>query len=375
MKSLGIDIQPKSITAALFDVGGNKLERQHHIPFPPAINDLPLGLHEVSPAQIIQGVMALLNDLCHQITDDIDVWITSRTGGVILVDDLGRAKSNFITWEDQRAVRKGLLDKTYLDRLTEQWVDPRFQHLKNELSTSSFLALLYALSEEEVLPDGVLPLSIADFVVSNLCRQPGQIHPSMAIGLMDTETNDWFYKALERIGLGDLWLPEVSRNLAPIGSCSSGQRRINFRPTLSEMHTSLLGSDFAPTEIAIQLSDKIRISTIHRGNGKSAQHSVPYFEQQRLLCHTLPINTIGLSGEDSNASVEPLNTLLAAVQSVLDRLLEVSQYGSILLLNSPQNNIDVEQIRQLLNQKYNKPVRVADSSSTLTGLLKLAQSH
>jgi len=141
------------------------------------------------------------------------------------------------------------------------------------------------------------------------------------------------------------------------------------------MHTSLLGSNFAPTEIAIQLSDKIRISTIHRGNGKSAQHSVPYFDQQRLLCHTLPISAMGLSGEDSNAHIEPTNTLTTALQNVLDRLLEASQYDSLLLLNSPKNNIDVEQVRQLLNQKYNKPVRVADSSSTLTGLLKLAQSH
>lgn len=372
MKSLGIEITPDTIRAALFDSTTQVLEQEKEYPFPPHLSGLPEAQVEVDPAAIVQTVLASINDLGGSVESDIEVWMTGRAGGVVLTDELGRAKSNFVSWKDRRASQIAVMNKSHLERLADQWVDPKFGTLRRELHASSMFAILYTLADAEALPDGVLPLTLPDFVVSHLCRQPGRMHYSLGIGMLDFQTNDWSYKALERAGLGDLWLPEITLNLSHIGQVKSGKRNIYFRPPVSELQASLLGNRLTAKEIGLHFDHSPRITTIQYGNGALSKLSVPYFEQQRLLSVPLSDAVSPVDADNESLSEKKCRDLALQCQAAAKSFIDLERFDSILV--SGASSYCCEQVATALTAQFNKNVRFSLPNAGLIGLLKLAQS-
>ncbi len=372
LKSLGIEITPQSIQAALLDWESQLLVKERAYPFPPHISDCPESVVEVNPASVVQCVLAVINELCGDIESDLEIWISGRAGGLVLADDLGRAKSNFISWKDRRAQQLTVMNKTHLDRLADQWSDPKFSQLRRELNASSMYAMLYTLADEGALPDGVLPLTIHDFLVSHLCRQPGRMHCTLGIGLLDFQTNDWFYKALERAGLGDLWLPEITLGLGYVGAAKSGKRTIHFRPPIGELQTTLLGNRFSAKEICFHLGGNPRVTTIQYGNGALSQLSIPYFEQQRLLSTPLS-EIVSLEAESiETLTKEKCRELAEQCESAATRFIDLSRFDSMLISGCPAEAAGL--LSAAFVERFNKSVRFSEANAGLLGLLKLAQS-
>lgn len=372
MKSLGIEITPQAIRAALLESESPLLFKEQTFPFPSPVSNLPEVCAEVNPAEVVQAVLGAINLLSSDIGSDFEIWISGRVGGVVLADELGRAKSNFLSWNDRRTEQLTVMNKSHLDRLADQWSDPRFNQLRRELKPSSMLAMLYALADAGTLPDGVLPLNIPDFLVSHLCRQPGKMHCTMGIGLLDFQTNDWFYKALERAGLGDLWLPEIALNLNYVGQVKSGNRTIHFRPPVGELQATLLGNSFTAKEIGIHVGGSPRMSTIQYGNGALSQSSVPYFEQQRLL--SVPLSD-GLSLENAaldSLTDERLGELAEQYEAAARNFIDVNRFDGILITGCPSELTD--KLSQAVATKFQKAIRFGEANAGLKGLLKLSQN-
>lgn len=372
MKSLGIEITPQAIRAALLDVESVSLVRERSYPFPSCLPELPDMHVEVSPAAVVQGVLGAINDICGDIESDVEIWISGRSGGLVLVDETGRAKSNFLSWQDRRTQQMAVMNKSHLERLADQWSDPRFNQLRRELTASSMFAMLYTLADAGKLPDGVLPLSIHDFLISHLCRQPGKMHCTLGIGLMDFQVNDWFYKALERAGLGDLWLPEITLDLGYVGVVRSGSRKIHFRPPLGELQATCLGNHLTPKEISFHLSGSPRVSTIQYGNGALSQLSVPYFEQQRLLSTPL---SHAVAVEDESAETltnEKCRELAERCESAAREFIDLSRFDAILMSGCPAEA--AEQLSNAFSERFHKSVRFGEANAGLKGLLRLART-
>ncbi len=372
LKSLGIEINPQSIRAALLDWESQLLVKERTYPFPPHISDSPESIVEVNPAAVVQSVLAAINELSGDIESDLEIWISGRAGGLVLADELGRAKSNFMSWKDRRAQQLTVMNKSHLDRLADQWSDPRFSQLRRELNASSMFAMLYTLADAGRLPDGVLPLTIHDFLVSHLCRQPGRMHCTLGIGLLDFQTNDWFYKALERAGLGDLWLPEITLGLGYVGEVKSGNRTIHFRPPVGELQTILLGNRLSAKEINFHLGGNPRITTIQYGNGALSQLSIPYFEQQRLISAPLS-ESVSIEAESlESLTKEKCRELAEQCESAATRFIDLNRFDSILISGCPAEAAG--QLSESFMERFNKSVRFSEINAGLMGLLKLAQS-
>ena len=377
MKSLGIVINPTSIDAAWLDVASQSVTDFQTVPFPAPLENLPAEYVEILPSSVVQSVLSLINLMCRDVAADVEVWLSGKRGGMVLSDGQGKARSNFYAWQDRRTLRSGLFNKTHLERLADQWNDQRYAQLKQELSPSSMVALLYTLSEEGELPDGVIPLNIQDFLISHLCGQPGVMHCTRGVGLLDIETNDWFYKAFERCGLGDLWLPEVARSLAAIGQAASGSRTFHFRPSVDELQMGLLGAKLAPREVAIHIANGVRVSVIQQGNGAISPYSVPYFQKQRLLSTfvnlAVPENEKSSdSGEQEMDNHEKCRHIAEQCEVAASRLIHLSRFDSLLL--AVENEADVGIFQNQLSERFGKEVRLLDRQAPMFGLLELA-SH
>jgi len=372
LKSVGIEITPHFIRGALLDVASQSLFNETVVSFPAPISHQPESFAEVNPSAIVQSILAMINALCEPIESDAEIWISGREGGLILADESGRAKTNFISWSDRRTKEKTVMNKSHLDRLADQWSDPKFDQLRRELHASSMLAMLYTMADNGTLPDGVLPLTIHDFFISHLCQQPGTMHCTLGVGLLDFQTNDWFYKALERAGLGDLWLPEITLGLEYVGRIKSGKRTIHFRPPVSELQTTLLGSQFSSKEISISLTGNPRITAIQYGNGALSQASIPYFEQQRLITTALSAQPNIETEIAEDIPSEKCCKLAEQCVSVAADFINLDRFESILITGCP---IEASQrVAEAFSTQFQKSVRFSDIAAGLKGLLRLAQT-
>ena len=134
--------------------------------------------------------------------------------------------------------------------------------LGRELQPGSLTSLMHWLSEHRQLSDGVLPLSIADYCISHLAQQPGRMHTTHAIGLLDLNSNDWHYNALERIGLGDLWLPELIRDTLSIADWKLGGRIYKVHGAYGDQQCALVGAGLKTDELSINISTGSQVSML-----------------------------------------------------------------------------------------------------------------
>lgn len=371
MKSVGIEITPQFIHGALLDVASQSLFHETVVPFPSPIHQQAEFYAEVNPSAVVQAILATINALCEPIESDVEIWISGRAGGLILADESGRAKTNFISWSDRRAQQQTVMNKSHLDRLADQWSDPKFDQLRRELHASSMLAMLYTMADNGTLPDGVLPLTIHDFFISHLCQQPGTMHCTLGVGLLDFQTNDWFYKALERAGLGDLWLPEITLSLDYVGRIKSGKRSIYFRPPVSELQAKLLGNQFSSKEISLSLLGNPRISAIQYGNGALSRASIPYFQQQRLITTALN-EQFNIETDTAQAiPLEKCDYIAEQSASVAASFIHLDRFESILIAGCPTEAS--HRVAEAFSKRFQKSVRMSEPTAGLKGLLKLAQ--
>lgn len=81
----------------------------------------------------------------------------------------------------------------------------------NEFRPGLPVARLFALAEQDLLPAETVPLSLPDFILSQLCNVPPStdVTHAMAHGALDLQTLDWHSGALAALGLERLRWPKL----------------------------------------------------------------------------------------------------------------------------------------------------------------------
>jgi xylulokinase len=432
-KTLGLDIGSTSIKAAVLDLSTGKCLRSRSLPFPAPLEGLSAGEIEMDPTAVIETVVALVNDLGRDLEHDFDLWVCGQMGGLILADDRGLARSNYISWRDVRSTKEAVLNKSYLDRIRDRWPEPIMMSLGRELQAGSTSALLYCLEDSNDLIDGVMPLSISDFVISQLCRQPGRMHVTTAIGLLDLTTNDWHYKAMEKIGLGDLWWPELIQGIETIGVWKNGSRTIRVHGAFGDHQTALYGAGLGRRQLSVNISTGSQVSmrtskfqsgqyqtrcyfendwinTItHLPAGRSLNALVDLFTElfnhesidykqlwQRIaekvenaIDSELQANIafyagpLGSAGSLTNLTTDNLtvgNIFLASCRAMANNYfaaaskLDATRSWEKIVLSGGLTQA-LPRLTRLLEEQFSVPIQESVGEDTLLGLLKLAQSH
>jgi len=431
--SIGLDIGSSSIKGAVLDLEAGELVSVCSCPFPDPIVGLPEGHIEIDPASILARVRQVIDELAEQVSSRSSIWICGQMGGLILADERGRAESNYISWRDQRALLASPGMRTSLETLRLDWPEAIFASLGRELQAGSTSTLLHWLSEHRQLRDGVLPLSIADFCISHFAKQPGTMHTTHAIGLIDLGKRDWHYGAMERIGLGDLWWPELVCDERSMARWKIGSHLYQVHGSYGDQQCALFGAGLGLGELSINISTGSQVSLLSDRFESGPYQTRAYFGDRFLKTIThLP------AGRSLNALVDLLTELAFAEGQTLERVWEnisekmdqvastdmtsdiaffagpVGSFGSLSHLTTENLSVGhlflaacnamaknysqaaqrlsnsgrwdsvvlsgglssrLPRLVRLIEERFELPVRQCAGEETLLGLLRLAQQH
>ncbi len=260
MKCLGIDIGSSSIKAAILNLDKATIDHSTFAAFPENKDHLPSGHFEIDLSAILEKTTALLNKLLTIVPDVHAIFVSSQMGGVVVLDANGRPATNYLSWRDQRTLQSHVNGQSYFAAAQNAIADASLAEMGNELKPGSTTSLLFWLQQKGYLTSGMMAVTLGAFVVSQLTGQPPAVEHSEAIGVWNMRTGQWHVLALEKLGLGNLRLPEVAHADVAIGHYTFGGRRYPVFPAVGDHPSSLLGVDLAEGELSINASTRSQVS-------------------------------------------------------------------------------------------------------------------
>jgi sugar (pentulose or hexulose) kinase len=278
------------------------------------------GIKEICPREIEKVVIQLIREVVSHKKNIINaVGITGQMHGTLLIDDSGKPKSNFITWQDQRVKNFFKSDETYLSFFSKEL--PNFHNQSGSSLRSGMMGpLLFWMTQNTpeilkkthctVLPDYVASLFSDSFPISN----PTQ---AAATGIYDVKNDCWIAEYIKYLDLSEKILPK----LTTIG-CTSGfvstpfskktglKRGIPVFSSIGDYQAALYGSGLKINDISInigtggQVSHLIKDILIYPGI-----ETRPFLDDKYTLC---------IPGINAGRSIAVMNNFFRSIFEVFD---------------------------------------------------------
>ena len=312
---IALDVGSSFLKAAVFDPDALELRHVLRVPFPDFVAGLPPLDREVDPAAILRAVEDLLARAQQQTSRGAALVVCGQMQGFVLVNARGEAVSNYISWLDQRVTKEEFAEFGKLVRPEER------REIGNEFRPSIALPLLYWLHRHSALPDHVTPVSIADFVVSRLCRASAVMDPTQAaaFGALRLADMRWHDEAIGRLGLEKLRWPEV----VPSGTVAGQWNGGDCYASVGDQQCAIAGALLDSGELSVNIGTGSQLSIIEETIVDTPLQVRPYFDGRFLKTIThIPGGRalsalVGLLTELGGASEEEawrrIDTAVAAV--------------------------------------------------------------
>ncbi len=262
MYCIGLDIGSSSIKGGILNCESGAISDVRRAAFPEPVAGRP-GSFEVCPQAVLAATTDVLGQLLECNPAVSEVRVCSQMGGILLVDSSGQSVTPYLSWRDQRslAAADSGTDRSFLESLERQLPPEQFAELGRELKPGSALTLLAWLRQHGQLPRAQ-PLTIGDYVISQLCRAPARMHRTHALGLLNLTTGEWHQQVLESCGLGDLFWPALAETQEIVGEWDSGHGVLPFFPAIGDQQAALKGIDLTPEELSLNISTGSQVSRI-----------------------------------------------------------------------------------------------------------------
>lgn len=219
MKAVGIDIGTTTICGVLMDGDRGGILDARTLP-----NDTVIEAgegrsweHLQDPERILEKCRRILGEYRELYQDIGSVGVTGQMHGILYVDREGKAVSPLYTWQDRRGDlpcrAPGLPEKTYVEDLNG----------KTGYRTASGFGLAthyYHVKNGSVPERAVTLCTIPDYVGMSLAGEKRPLmHQSMAasLGLYDLEHSCFDKAALQKAGVDEKFMPEVTRENRTVG--------------------------------------------------------------------------------------------------------------------------------------------------------------
>jgi len=214
MAFIGIDLGTTFIKAAILDPETCQLRQIVRVSFPRKITAHDPLHCEFEPSAILNLVSELLSQLARCAFRYEGVLMCTQMSWLVLMGDDGQVRSNCVGWRDQRSLEphpSGV--GRYYDVMRRNITEQQRVDLGNEFAPGAPAAVLFWLAEQGRLDSGLIPVSLADFVLSTICdSEPGaEITNAMAYGLLNLKSLDWHEEVISGLGLDQLRWPPVRR--------------------------------------------------------------------------------------------------------------------------------------------------------------------
>lgn len=430
MQALGIDIGSTSIKGAVLDLDSSMVQAPLSRAFPAAEKGLPPGWVEINPKAVSAVVDELLMLLLEKAPHAEMLCVSGQMGGLALLDERANPLSNYISWRDQRTLSSSDSVKSIFEHARQQWeADDCFVELGRELQAGSTTVLLAWLNSHGQLPPSAIPHSIADVVVARLVGHAIPMHATHAIGMIDLTSDRWHYRALQRLGVERVKLPELITTEPCIGSFQIGGRKLRVYGSYGDQQCALRGAGLQRDELSLNISTGSQVSRREAKFSPGNYQSRKYFFGDTLDTIThLPAGRslnvlVDLATELARAQGidlrNPWDTINQLVDSVSDTDLKIDlaffrgplgQRGRIDNISTENFSIghlfhaamvsmvdnfagiaerfssswrrgvlsgglaqNLPRLRVLLKERFSMPLRESSAEETLSGLLDIAQ--
>ena len=268
MSFIGIDLGTSFIKGAVLDLDGLHLSHIHRVPFPAPIPGLPpLYLYrEFNPHDILAAVWDLLARLLPYAGECEGIVVCAQMHCLVFTTPEGEPRSNLTTWQDQRVLMPHPSGRgTYFDVITQRLNADDIRQTGNELRPGLSIGILFWLAEQGQLPPGdLIPASLPDFVLANLCHTAPSTDVSngMAYGALNLETLDWHDGVIAKLGLDGLHWPVVRRHGEVVGHLPVDGKAIPCYTPVGDYQCALAGALLEFGELSLNISTGSQVSLL-----------------------------------------------------------------------------------------------------------------
>jgi sugar (pentulose or hexulose) kinase len=278
---IGIDLGTSFIKAAIIDLDRCRLQRIRRVPFPDAIPGSSPAKCEFDPRSILSAVRKLIDEFSG-LSDQIDgLVMCTQMSCLVMMDKEGRVRSNCIGWRDQRALETHPSDaRSYYEVLQKRISREQRQQMGNELPPGAPICFLFWMVEQNQLEANLIPVSLADFVLSTLCRTMPTVDTTnaMAYELLDLSTLQWHWEAIKELGLEHLQWPEILHHGEIIGELTIGNKMVPCYTAVGDYQCALAGALLAENELSLNISTGSQASRLTQTLILGNYQTRPFFD-------------------------------------------------------------------------------------------------
>jgi len=258
MRYLGVDLGSSFIKGAVLDSDAFSITHIERIPFPAPLSQSEARFREFDPLEVVKATRDLLEKLGQTAPDARGVVMCSQLHGLVLTTTDGEAVSNFISWQDQRALMPfGDGRQTYFEEINRRISPEERLEMGNESRPGTPLCFLFWLQQNKALPNQkVVAASLANYVIASLCHcaPKSDLTNAFAHGALNLKTGDWHREVIRKLGLENVLWPEIVPQGAIIGEAQIGPGRLPFFAPVGDYHCSQAGAFLEPGELSVNIS-------------------------------------------------------------------------------------------------------------------------
>jgi len=341
MSYIAIDLGTSFIKGAVLDLETHQHTNVRRQPFPAALANRPALFFEVDPLAIVDATRTLVEELLPHAPNCRGVVLCTQMHGLVLCTSTGVARSNAITWQDQRVLQPHPTgDGTYFDQLKERITADEVAQLGRELQISRPLCYLYWMAEQDMLPDDTGgndtgPTSIADFVIANLSGAipPAEPTNAGAYGAFDLTTGDWHWPVLERLGLHHLLWPSIQAFGPSVAEITIAGQTLPWFSPVGDHQCAIVGALMAEEELSLNISTGSQVGLLTKELVSGDYQTRPFFDGRflnavtgipagRALNHLVAL--IAEWGRSQNVAADPWDYIAQATVAVDNDDLDVN---------------------------------------------------
>jgi len=308
MSFVGIDIGTSFIKGAVLDADALSMSHIRRVPFPEPLPGLPPLYREFDPHAVLSAVQQLLGGLLPHAAGCEGIVMCSQMHGLVFTTERGEPCSNLTTWQDQRVLQPHPSGEgTYFDVMRRRLNPEEVRQLGNELRPGLPLGLLFWLAERGQLPrGGMIPASLPDFVLANLCSSTPstEVTNAAAHGALNLETLDWHHEVLSLLGVTGLRWAAIRRHGEVVGWLPAGSGAIPCYTPVGDYQCAITGALLQYSELSLNISTGSQVSLLVPRAEFGNYQTRPFFDGRYLATIThIP------AGRALNALVKLLSEL------------------------------------------------------------------
>jgi sugar (pentulose or hexulose) kinase len=278
---IGIDLGTSFIKIAVMDLDSYSLQRVRRIPFPEPIAGLDPLKCEFDPEDVLSAVRELLAEISDLSQEIEGVVMCTQMSCLVMMDGEGKVRSNCIGWRDQRALETHPSNAgSYYEVLQARITKQQRRELGNELPPGAPICFLFWMAEQHKLESGLVPVSLADFVLSVLCDSKPSVDctNAMAYELLNLTTLQWHSELIWELALDELQWPPIRAHGAIVGKIQIGNKNVPCYTAVGDYQCALAGALLDEKELSLNISTGSQVSRLTGKLALGNYQTRPFFD-------------------------------------------------------------------------------------------------